>query len=191
MEEEKILIARAQEGDPVAFEQLIADYQKRIFSIAYRLAGNIAEAEDMTQEVLIKVFKNLNKFEGKSKFSTWLYRVATNTCLDQSKRNRRYAAYSIDQELETEDGSIVSEIADEAPTPEEAAERRVMREAIHAAIAKLGDEHKKVIVLRDIQGFSYEEIARILQCSVGTVKSRINRARAQLKKILFKNRELF
>lgn len=191
MEREQQLIIDARKGDVAAFEALIGEHQKRIFSIAFRMAGNPEDAADMAQEVLIKIFKNLGKFQGNSKFSTWVYRVATNTCLDELKKLRRHTAYSLDQELETEEGSVAAELADEAPTPEESAERRDLQRAVSEAIGMLSEDHKKAILLRDMQGFSYEEIANILQCSVGTVKSRINRARAQLKKILIKNGELF
>lgn len=191
MEREQQLIADARKGDVAAFEALIGEHQKRIFSIAFRMAGNPEDAADMAQEVLIKIFKNLGKFQGNCKFSTWVYRVATNTCLDELKKLRRHTAYSLDQELETEEGSVAAELADEAPTPEESTERRDLQRVVSEAIGMLSEDHKKAILLRDMQGFSYEEIANILQCSVGTVKSRINRARAQLKKILIKNGELF
>ncbi len=189
--DEQTLIQKAQSGDPYAFEKLIENHQKQIFSIAYRIAGNPEDASDMAQEVLVKVFKNLKHFKGNSKFSTWLYRVATNTCLDEQKKLRRHTSYSLDAELETEEGSMATEIPDTALTPEEALEQRSLQKVVQDGIAKLNDEHKKVLILRDMQGFSYEEIAGILQCSEGTVKSRINRARANLKKILLKNKELF
>ncbi len=188
---EQDLIKSAQAGNAVAFEQLIAEHQKRIFSIAYRIAGNQEDASDMAQEVLIKIFRNLKNFRGDSKFSTWLYRVATTTCLDEQKKMRRHTAYSLDETLETEDGNVAPEPVDTGPTPEESLERKAMRQAIHQAIGKLKEEHKKVILLREVQGLSYEEIAQVLNCSEGTVKSRINRARDQLKKILLQNRELF
>ncbi len=191
MDNELNLIIKAQGGDVIAFEELIESYQKTIFSIAYRIAGNPDDAADMTQEVLVKFFKNLNKFKGNSKFSTWLYRVATNTCLDERKRTIRHMNYSLDQEIETDEGAFAGELADTSPTPEESAERHAIKGAINLAISKLKDEHKKVIILRDIQGFSYDEIAKIMHCSTGTVKSRINRARLQLKKILSENMELF
>lgn len=188
---EQELIQSAQRGNAIAFEQLIAEHQKRIFSIAYRIAGNQEDAADMAQEVLVKIFRNLKNFRGDSKFSTWLYRVATTTCLDEQKKQRRHSAYSLDEELETEDGGLATELKDTGPTPEEFAERKAMQQAIRMAIGKLKDEHKKVILLREVQGLSYEEIAKILKCSEGTVKSRINRARESLKKFLLQNRELF
>ena len=188
---EQGLIKSAQAGNAVAFEQLIEAHQKHIFSIAYRIAGNQEDASDMAQEVLIKIFRNLKNFRGDSKFSTWLYRVATTTCLDEQKKLRRHTSYSLDETLETEDGSLATEPADTGPTPEESLERKAMRQAIHQAIGKLKKEHQKVILLREVRGLSYEEIAKALNCSEGTVKSRINRARDQLKKILLENRELF
>jgi len=191
MDQEKELVKRAQDGDVAAFEALIADYQKRIFSIAYRMIPNPDDAADLTQEVIVKIFKNLDKFQGSSKFSTWVYRIATNTCLDELKKTRRYTTYSLDKEIETEEGSLMGELPDNSPTPEQAAERKAVQTAVRIAIGRLGEEHKKVIVLRDLQGLSYEEIAEIIGCSVGTVKSRISRARENLKKILSQDRELF
>ncbi len=192
MTDEKTLITQAQSGDVAAFEALVSEYQKKIFSIAYRMLQNQEDAADLTQEILVKVFKNLNRFKGDSKFSTWIYRVATNACLDELKKShRKYTAYSLDKELETEDGSLLTEVRDERPTPEAVAEKKAVQKAVQAAIGKLNEDHRSVIVLRDLQGFSYEEIAKVLQCSVGTVKSRINRARSNLKKILMQDKELF
>ncbi len=191
MQQEMELVKRAQSGDVAAFESLIEDYQKRIFSIAYRMIQHQEDAADLTQEVILKIFKNLDKFKGDSKFSTWVYRIATNTCLDEIKKSRRRTTYSLDKEIETEEGSMAAELPDTAPGPEEEAERKDIKKAVYAAIGQLGQEHKQVIVLRDLQGLSYEEIAEILHCSVGTVKSRISRARGNLKKLLAKNRELF
>lgn len=192
MSDEMNLVKRARSGDVAAFEQLIEDYQKRIFSIAFRMIQNQEDAADLTQEVIIKIFKNLDKFKGDAKFSTWVYRITTNTCLDELKKARRQnPTYSLDKEIETDEGSLAGQLPDKRPTPEESAERKAVRSGVNAAIGKLGDEHRQVIVLRDIQGFSYEEIAEILNCSVGTVKSRISRARKNLKKILSQDRELF
>lgn len=191
MQQEMELVKRAQKGDVAAFEILIEEYQKRIFSVAYRMMQHQEDAADLTQEVILKLFKNLDKFKGDSQFSTWVYRIATNTCLDAIKKSRRHVTYSLDKEIETDDGSIAGELPDKGPTPEEVAERKDVQRAVYAAIDKLGKEHKQVIVLRDLQGLSYEEIAQILQCSVGTVKSRISRARGNLKKLLSQNRELF
>lgn len=192
MSDEKTLIQQAQNGDVTAFEELVSEYQKRIFSIAYRMLQNQEDAADLTQEVLVKIFKNLSRFQGDSKFSTWVYRVTTNACLDELKRaGRKYTAYSLDKEIETEDGSLSVVLKDERPTPDESLEKKTIQQVVQKAIGNLHGEHRQVIILRDLQGFSYEEIAKVLQCSVGTVKSRISRARGNLKKFLSQDRELF
>lgn len=184
---EEMLVSKAQKGDRLAFEELMDIYFKRIYSIAYRMAGNADDASDMTQEVMLKLYRNIKSFGGNSRFSTWVYRVATNTCLDELKKLRRHASFSIDSGVETDEGSITAEIEDTAPTPEQKAEQGELKELVAKALNKLGDEHKTVVVLRDIQGFSYDEIARILGCSEGTVKSRISRGRAKLKSVLEKD----
>ena len=129
--------------------------------------------------------------KGNPKFSTWVYRVATNTCLDELKKAKRKAAYSLDEEFETEEGQLGVEVADTAPTPEQRVEGQEIRDAITEAISRLSEEHRQIIILRDINGLTYEEVADILDCSLGTVKSRISRAREQLRKILSQDRELF
>ena len=183
MDEER-LIKRAQDGDSKAFEILIETHFKKIYNIAYRIAGNPDDASDMTQEVMIKLFRNINSFGGNSKFSTWVYRVATNTCLDELKKLRRHSTYSINSEINTGDGEFLYEAEDTSPTPDLEVERSELADMVAKAITALNPEHRAIITLRDIQEFSYEEIANILNISEGTVKSRISRARMQLKKIL-------
>ncbi len=193
MADELKLIKKAQKGDVASFEKIIEVYQPIIYNISYRFAGNVDDAADMAQEVFLKMFKNINTFQFKSKFSTWIYRVATNTCLDIVKReNRRVSAYSIDDGFEDDEGNItVGEIADSGSTPDEVVERYEVRDVINSAISQLSDDYKTVIILRDIRGLPYDEIAEILDCSVGTVKSRISRGRKNLREILLKNKELF
>ncbi|MBO5955857.1 MAG: sigma-70 family RNA polymerase sigma factor [Clostridia bacterium] len=181
------LIKQAQKGDNKAFELLIDEHFKKIYNIAYRLSGNEADASDMTQEVLIKIFRHIGTFNGNSKFSTWVYRVATNTCLDELKKIRRRNAYSLDAEIDTGDSEVAVQVRDESPSPDIAAEQKELSAAVGKAIKRLSPDHSAVVILRDIQGMSYEEVAKILNCSVGTVKSRLNRGRAQLKKILEKD----
>lgn len=180
------LIKQAQKGDNKAFELLIDEHFKKIYNIAYRLSGNEADASDMTQEVLIKIFRHIGTFNGNSKFSTWVYRVATNTCLDELKKIRRRNAYSLDAEIDTGDSEVAVQVRDESSSPDIAAEQKELSATVGKAIKRLSPDHSAVVILRDIQGMSYEEVAKILNCSVGTVKSRLNRGRAQLKKILEK-----
>lgn len=184
---EELLIKRAKKGDSKAFSALLNEYLSMIYNIAYRMTGNPDDASDMTQEVMIKLFKNLDSFNQKSKFSTWVYRVATNTCLDELKKIRRKQTLSLDAEYETDDGSVSFEQEDLSPTPDEQAETNELKDIVARAITRLGEEHRAVIVLRDIKGLSYGEIAEILNCSDGTVKSRLSRARAKLKEILEKD----
>lgn len=185
MDENK-LVNKAVKGDNSAFEALMEKHMGIIYNIALRMAANQDDAEDMTQEIMIKIFRSLGSFKGNSKFSTWIYRVAVNTCLDELKKKKNKKHLSLDAEISGDDGENQIEIKDDSPSPEKLAEQNELRDMVAAAVKLLSDEHRAVIVLRDIRGMSYNEIAGILGCSDGTVKSRISRARAQLKMILEK-----
>ena len=193
MADEEKLVRKAQKGDVEAFEKIISDYRSLVFNVSYRFSGNAEDAADMSQEIFIKLFKNINSFRFQSKLSTWIYKIATNTCLDIVKKKKRdLAAFSLDSVMEEEDGkSISSEVADSAPTPDVVAERNEMKNAVNRAISMLPDDYRIAIILRDIQGLSYDDIAEVVDCSVGTVKSRISRGRKNLREILLKDRELF
>ncbi|MDK2918001.1 MAG: hypothetical protein PWQ37_734 [Candidatus Petromonas sp.] len=188
---EKILIERTKKGDIESFEKLIEKYQVTAFNVAYRMIGNKEDASDITQEALIKVFKSIRKFRGESGFSTWFFRIVTNTCIDMVRKESKITTYSIDKTIETEDGSYKREISDEKNIPEQMYEKKEQKERVQKAIGKLPGKYRIAIILRDIQDFSYEEISEILDCPLGTVKSRINRGRALLKEILQKDMELF
>lgn len=192
MTDDKKLIKKAQKGDANAFETLISRYQNVVYSVAYRYAPSAEDAADMAQEVFLKMFRNINTFKFKSKLSTWIYRVAVNTCIDLVKRNKDDVnTYSIDNVYSDEDGLGYDEIADSSPGPDEIALRGEIKNAINSAISLLNIDYRTVIILRDIQGLTYDEISEITDCSVGTVKSRISRARKNLREILSENRELF
>jgi len=182
--DENLLIQKSQVGDIKSFEILVEAYQKKAFNIAYRMLGNLEDANDVTQEALVKVYKYLPKFKGDSKFSTWLYSIVTNTSIDYMRKNRKADVVYLDKK---EDDKMKKEIPDNTNSPEQLLEKNEIKRVIHDSINKLSREHRTVIILRDIQGFSYEEIANILNCSVGTVKSRISRARGNLKSILSQN----
>ncbi len=184
--DENKLVNKAVKGDNSAFEALMEKHMGIIYNIALRMAANQDDAEDMTQEIMIKIFRSLGSFKGNSKFSTWIYRVAVNTCLDELKKKKNKKHLSLDAEISGDDGENQIEIKDDSPSPEKLAEQNELRDMVAAAVKLLSDEHRAVIVLRDIRGMSYSEIAGILGCSDGTVKSRISRARAQLKMILEK-----
>jgi len=187
---EKLLVKKSQSGDIEAFEQLVSAYDKRAYNIAYRVMGNEEDAKDMAQEAMLRVYRSIKDFKGQSSFSTWLYRIVTNVCLDELRRRKNDKHVSIDSTIQTEDGELHMELSSDKETPETAYERLEQRELIKKAIRELNDEYRSVIVLRDIQGFSYEEISNMLECSLGTVKSRINRARAVLRDKLKSSMEL-
>lgn len=179
--DENLLIQKSVEGDIQSFEILVTTYQKKAFNIAYRMLGNLEDANDVTQEALVKVYKSLPKFKGDSKFSTWLYSIVTNASIDYIRKNRKSNVVYLDKK---EENQMKREIPDNENTPENLLEKNEIKRVIHDSINKLNKEHRTVIILRDIQGFTYEEIANMLNCSEGTVKSRISRARGNLKNIL-------
>ncbi|MGE5474974.1 MAG: RNA polymerase sigma factor [Ignavibacteriales bacterium] len=188
---EETLIRLCKDGNLQAFEELIKKYESRVFNITFRILGNHSEAEDISQDILVKVFKYIKGFKEQSSFYTWLYRITVNECMDVINKRKKAVVYSIDAPIETENDEIAREIKDNSESVEEKAERNELRKYLAEAINSLSSEHKTVIVLRDVQGFSYEEIAEIIKCPPGTVKSRINRARCELKDMLMQNRELF
>ena len=188
-ENEKKLVEKAKSGDIKAFEKLIEDHQKKVFNIALRMIGDYDEASELAQEAFLKAYKSIKSFKGDSLFSTWIYKITTNVCLDEIRRKRK-KLISLDEDIEHDGSEFKRQIKDHSPGPESLAENNELKRMVKESINLLPEDYKIVIVLRDIQGFSYEEISRIIKCPIGTVKSRINRARRALKKILQKNGEL-
>ncbi len=187
---EQILLERSKAGDIAAFEMLVEAYQKKIFNLAFRMIGNYDDAGDLAQEALIRVYKSIAGFKEQSSFSTWIYRITTNVCLDEIRKRKNKKVLSLDEEIHVEDGEMQRQIESDDPLPEEVFEREELRQIVGDAIASLPEEQRTVLTLRDLQGLSYEEIADILDCPGGTVKSRINRARQALKNALLTKREL-
>lgn len=198
---EDALIRRAAAGDHLAFEALVARYEVQAYNAALRMMGNHADASDMAQEAIIQAFRKIGAFRGESGFGTWLYRIVINRCLDELRRRRRRGEQLVpvgSWEPSGEDGARLPGIDERgashgrenglrdgySPDPEEALERLEVQEAIRKALERLSDDHRAVIVLREIQGLSYEEIAQVMECSVGTVKSRLSRARLALRDVL-------
>ena len=186
---EKLWIQAAVEGDIESFEKLIKIYEKRIYNICLRLLKDQEEAYDAAQEVCIKIWKQLSQFKGDSKFSTWVYRIATNTCIDllrkQKKRENEVTLFTDDEEQEerlTDLTDIWKDMSEQLAGDE-------LRSVIWQGIQELKVDHRMVIVLRDVEGKSYDEIANALGVSIGTIKSRLSRARQQLKKMLEQNKE--
>ncbi len=185
------LLKKSKEGDIEAFEQLISAYQKKVFNIALRMIGNHDDASDLAQEVFLKVYKSIKQFKEESSFSTWIYRITSNVCLDEVRKLKNKKIISLDEEIKQGENEIKRQIKDIRPSPEDFTEQNELRKAINDAIMTLPEDQGVAIILRDIQGFSYEEIANITKCPIGTIKSRINRARKDLKEIILKKKELF
>ncbi len=177
------LIKKCSKGNIDAFEQLIEKYEKKAYNIALRILKNPDDAMDISQEAFIKVFKSIKTFKQESSFSTWLYRIVTNTCMDFLRKNSN-KVYSIDSPIQTDEGDFSREIEDKSNSTEELFERKMTKELVHKSIDKLEHEHRIIVILRDIEGFSYKEIAKILNCTLGTVKSRLSRARDNLRDII-------
>jgi len=178
------LVRQAQEGSLEAVDELVRTYQTPIFNLAYRMVNQREEAGDLTQEVFIKVFRAIRTFRGTARFSTWLYALAINTCRSRRRRLRRIGLFegpSLDDPGISEDGPRRHETADPGDLPDQAMEKQETREIVGRAIATLPEEFREAIVMRDVQGLSYEEIAEATGCAEGTIKSRLWRARAKVR----------
>jgi len=187
---EEDLIKKCQNGDIEAFERLISSYQKKVYNIAYRYIGNREEAEDLAQEAFLKVFRSIQSFRGEAAFSTWLYHIVSNVCRDALRKSSRRMEDSLDCAVTTEKGELQREVPDWSMSPEPIYENQELGEFIQALINQLSPEYKTVIIMREIQEMSYEEIAAELNCSLGTVKSRLSRARKVLRDKIEGSREL-
>lgn len=187
---EKILTKKAKQGDTTAFEKLIISHERNVYNIAYRMFNNEEDAKDISQEVFMKVYKNLNKFDENSKFSTWLHRITVNTCIDELRKRKGKETNSIDESMSVDEGNIKKQYADTTSSPEQILIAKEDINNLKKFIYSLSENHKTLIILRDIQGLSYSEIAEITNNSLGTVKSRLARARIQLRNILIHSKEL-
>ena len=185
-EQELAVIRRVQRGDTDAFEALVAAYEKNVFNVALQMTGNREDAQDMTQEAFLKAYSSLSSFRGDSKFSSWLYRIVSNVCLDFKRRQGRRPSSSLTVE-DDEGENVQLDIADESQSPEALLERKMTREAVRAGLQQLPDEQRQILLLREIQGLSYEEIGEAMGLEAGTVKSRIFRARKKLCAFLLKD----
>ncbi len=185
--DEAQLIAAAQNGDLPAFNQLVLRYQNLAYNVAYRILGDPDRAADATQDSFIKAYKALRNFHGGA-FKPWLLRIVTNTCYDYLRASKRKPTNSLDDELEK--GDYNPRFHDKGEGPEKYVERRELNNVIQQSIEQLNEHQRAVVVLVDIQGLSYEETAHILGISLGTVKSRLSRARARLRDILQEHQEL-
>ena len=189
--DEAELIKKIKNGSTDAFSQLVKIYEKKAFNFAYRMLSDREEAEDATQEAFLRAYNKIDTFCGNSSFSTWFYTILNNVCLDVlRKRSRSINAISINQSTDDED-EFELQLEDNSPGPYEQLQKKTAAEVLEKGISLLSDEHRAVIIMRDINGLEYEDIAKISGISLGTVKSRLSRARLSLRKILEDNKELF
>jgi len=185
------IIRAAQQGDMQAFEILVTVYEKKAYAVARSLAGNDTDAQDVVQEIFIKLFQNIKTFSWESSFNTWFYRLMRNAAIDFIRKRKRRETVSLDAPLSMEDDDISRDVPDSAPTPDESYDKRELGELVAKTMQSLPEEQRTVLVMRDMMDASYEEIAEKLQCPLGTVKSRIYRARAALKERIIEQQEQY
>ena len=184
MMQEAQWIDKARRGDQEAFAHLVRLYEKRVLALTTRMCRNREDAAEAAQEAFLAAWQGLTFFRGDASFSTWLYRLASNACVDLLRRESRHRTAA---GLSLDDEELNLDVPDETPSPQDEAERRELREEIERGLASLSPEHRQVLVLREIHQLSYDEIAETLDLDVGTVKSRISRGRKQLRKFLLKS----
>lgn len=182
---EQELVRAAAGGDTEAFERLVRTYENKIYHLALRMCGSADEAADIAQEAFLAAWRGLPSFRGEANFATWLYRLTSNAAIDYLRRQKKQRG-----DLSLDDEELGLDAVDTAPGPQDAAEGAELRSAVSEGLRRLGEDHRQVLVLREIQGLSYEEIAEVLALDLGTVKSRISRARSALRKILLESGNL-
>src|SRR6266567_8711240 len=177
------LVRGAQKGDMVAFEELVARHRDKIYARAFSMMRNEDEALDLSQEAWVKGWQRLKQFQGEASFLTWMTRIVINLCLDQLRKHKRQRAESIEQ-LDEELGGVERQMPVVTPNPTERLERGELRQRIDEALARLSHEHRTVLILHEFEELEYKEIARRMQCSIGTVMSRLFYARRKMAVLL-------
>jgi RNA polymerase sigma-70 factor (ECF subfamily) len=184
---QKEVIENCKAGDEKAFTEIVLQRQKRVFNIAYRMLGNSEEAKDLAQEVFISVFESIKDLKEEIKFDAWLTQITLNHCRNRwkyLKRRQYFSSDSLDDPIETEDGSMPRAIADPSDNPEILLEKKMIQQWIQRGLLELKENQRELLVLRDLQGFSYEEMGETLGLPEGTIKSKLHRARMELKEVL-------
>ena len=176
---EDVLIKRAKNGEVAAFEALVSAYERRVYTLAIRSTNSHEDALDITQEVFLKAYKSISSFRGDSGFSTWLYRITMNQCVDFARRKKNITVQSID-----DDNLLQLPDKKESNQPEHSLEKSELRKELDTALDMVSQEHRAVVIMRDVVGMKYSDIAKTLEVEEGTVKSRLARARSALRKIL-------
>lgn len=183
MDDDLALVERFKEGDISAFEQLVGKYQRSVLNLVYRFTGETNRAEDLAQEVFVRVYRALGGFEAKAKFFTYLYKVTLNLCLKEREREQRRRTYSLD-DRGTDDENRVREIEDPHGSAEDEVERRDTARIVREAVQSLPEEQRNAVILHRFHGLSYEELAEVLEISLPAVKSRLHRAKLALRERL-------
>lgn len=183
-EEEAKIIRAVVDGNTNAFEDLVLEYQKQVYHIALKMTGSEEDAFDLSQETFLKAFRSLPTFRGEASFGSWLYRMTANLCIDFLRRKKRRGAEQIVSLDTEEEDRRPLELPDLRYEPQSALEKKELKEKVRAGLRRLPDEQRLILVLRDVEGFSYQEISDALKIELGTVKSRIYRARAHLARLL-------
>ena len=181
------VIENCKAGDEKAFSEIVLQRQKKVFNIAYRMLGNSEEAKDLTQEVFISVFASIKYLKEEIKFDAWLTQITLNHCRNRwkyLKRRQYFNSDSLDDPIETEDGSVPKAVYDPSDDPETVLEKKMIQELIQRGLLKLKEDQRELLVLRDLQGYSYEEMGETLGLPEGTIKSKLHRARMDLKEVL-------
>lgn len=181
---EDLLLEKARRGDQEAFGELVRLYEKKVYALTLRMCKNPDDAAEAAQEAFLAAWQGLKFFRGEASFSTWLYRLASNACVDLLRKEQRHRA-AAGPSLNDEDTYM--DIADDAATPQELAERSELREQIEEGLQSLSPEHREVLILRELHQLSYDEIAQTLDLDTGTVKSRISRGRKALRNFLLQS----
>lgn len=182
--DESELVGELQAGSESAFDWLVTHYNAPVFNLILGMLGDTSDAADATQEVFLKAFKGIRRFRGGSSLKTWLYRIAIREALNNRRWFKRHLQKNVSIDAEPEEGRAPLEIEDESATPFDQLASLEIQGAVHAALAQIPDVFRTAVILRDLEGLSYEEVAEVLECSVGTVKSRILRGRRLLKDLL-------
>lgn len=187
--EDAVLVQKWQKGDTAAIEKLVCKYQGRIYNLILKICSNPDDAAELTQDTFVKLIENIDKFESRSSFYTWAFRIAVNLTLNYRKRKATVGFTSIDAETAAVDEQTRQGLAailsdDKTPDPSQVAENKELCDLVQKGLGKLDEEQRTIIVLRDIEGMDYEQIAEVLNTELGTVKSRLSRARAALRQIL-------
>lgn len=184
--DERELIARLQKRDEAAFEELIRQYEKKVYTLCFRMCGNSEDAEEAAQDAFLALWRGIDRFRQESSLSTWIYRLATNACIDTLRRRKKQSG-----SVSLDDEELFVDAVDTSPQPQETVEHREAQKLLQESLSALPEEYRKVLILREIEGLSYTEIAESASIELNTVKSRISRGRSLLRNFLSGNGNFF